>query len=254
MTTLEDLDEINAASSATRLMAGATYAMDGILVVDWDVAQVSNWLVMSGYKELVPIFQGANINGVAFSRLNANLLREIGVNNVGTRLQLMNDIVKVQAISRSAWRNVVVWSDEEYRPNWCCYTCPFDSPCCCSTTCSHLCFGKPDVYTVTNSRLNVIHESLNTNRLYFCPCWWTYTVVSNNTDLAQIYDVDCVASTAKFGEPAGYITVTTLDGAQSKLVLRSNDSQKVTNLLHSIKDEAITTAYSINHGQSINRV
>jgi hypothetical protein len=260
VTTLEDLDEINAANSATRLMAGETFATSGVLVTDWDTAEVANWLVSIGYKDLVPIFQRSNINGVALGRLNERLLREMGVLNVGTRLQFMNEVVKVQAISRSAWRNAVVWSDQEYRPNWCFYMCPDMMNCskttggicclCTSSFCFHgIMWTLPEVYTLTHGRLNVLTEVYRLNKCC-CPYW---AIQSNNMDLAQIIDIDCTASTAHCGDPAGIVEITSLDGKQLKLTLPSHDSQKVTHLLHNIKDDAVITVRLINPGLQMNR-
>jgi hypothetical protein len=259
-TTLEDLDEIHAANSATRLMAGETFVNGRVLVTDWDTAEVSNWLVSIGYKDLVPIFQRSNINGVALGRLSERTLHEIGILNVGTRLQFMNEVVKVQAISRSAWRNAVVWKDQEYRPNWCFYMCPDMMNCskptggiCCLCTSSFCCHGimwtLPQAYTLTHGRLNVLSEIYRLGKCG-CPYW---SVESNNLDLAQIIDIDCTASTAHCGDPAGIIEITSLDGKTLKLTLPSQDSQKVTHLLHNIKDEALVTVRMINPGQNINR-
>jgi hypothetical protein len=234
--TLADLDEVNAASSATRVMAGETLFMNGLLFTEWDSATVCDWLVQIGYKDLVPIFQRSNINGIALARLNEQLLKEIGIHNVGTRLQFMNEVVKVQAVSRSAWRNSVLWTDEEYRPNWCFHILPYDFPCCCSTFLSQYWCGKPDVYTITHGRLNVISERFVCNECWVC-C--ASRVHSNNTDLAQIIDIDCFAATENFGEPAGIITITTLEGSTTKITVKSSATQTVTNLLNNVKDESI---------------
>lgn len=242
-TTLADLDEINAANSATRVMAGNSLFMDGALVTDWDITTVCNWLVHIGYKDLVPIFQRSNINGVALARLNDRLLKEIGVHNVGTRLQFMNEVIKIQAVSRSAWRNNVLWTEEEYRPNWCFYLLPYDFPCCCCTFTSEYFCGRPDVYTITHSRLNVISERFVADQL--C-CFLASRVESNNTDLSQIIDVDCFASTANCGEPVGVVKISTLDGSTTKIKVRSSSTQTVTSLLNSVKDESLIAVHLIH--------
>ena len=276
MTTLEDLDEINAANSATRLLAGSKFTAESstgamVLVTQWTVPEVANWLASIGYKDLIPIFQRANINGIALSRLNDNLLREIGVKNVGTRLQFMNEVIKIQAVTRSAWRNSVIWQDEEYRPDQCFYLLPYSFPCCCM---EDLACGKPSVYTLTSNRLNIITEETRCSvywaaftkcKLAICchpwhmcccllnGCMPSHGVIveSNNTDLSLIQDLDCVASTSMMGEPAGHIQVTTIGDFGGKVTLRSSECQKIANLINNVRQDAIVTMRHTNPGHII---
>jgi hypothetical protein len=241
--TLSDLNEFTAAKSATRQLAGETYVLNGTLITKWGVEEVSNWLVTIGYNDLVPIFHRSNINGLALSRLNENLLKEIGVLNVGTRLQFMNEVLKIQAISRSDWRNHIIWSEDEFRPNWCCFLLPYSFPCCC---CADTWCGKRDVYTLTNSRINILHEKKKVNT----PCTGCcgFMIMSDNIDLTLISDIDCGAETNSCGEPQGQVIISLMSGEQKNLTLRSSDCQKVTAIFNSVREEAVVSAHLVCPG------
>lgn len=237
----DSLNEAAAAAKATELLAGQSLSLGGNLVTKWDTNEVSNWLVSIGYNDLVPLFQQSNINGVALSRLDDRLLREIGILNVGTRLQFLNEIVKVQAIARSEWRNHTVWTDSEYRQPCCCFILPWSFPWCC---CENSCYGPPAQYTLTNGRVNVLkaHSFAPGPLRWCCASCFGYGIISNNTDLTLIHDVDCVASTDKCGDPAGFIIVATMDGNKpQRMCLRSSECQKVTAIMNNIREEAIVT-------------
>jgi hypothetical protein len=244
----DKLNERSAALQANAVLAGQTLSVQGNLVTNWDIAEVANWLVAIGYKDLVPLFHQSNINGVALSRLDDRLLREMGVVNVGTRLQFLNEVVKVQAIARSQWRNHVVWNDVEYRPKCCFYMCTWSFPCCCMET---FCFGPPSQYTLTNGRINVLRAK-SSAPCVLLNCCFGYGIQSDNTDLTLIHDVDCVGETSFFGDPAGFVIISTMDGKQSQLKLRSTDVQKVTSIINNIREEAIvshqTLTPSIDNG------
>lgn len=231
----DSLNEATAANKATEVIAGAALSLGGNLVTKWDTNEVSNWLVAIGFNDLVPLFQRSNINGVALCRLDDRLLKEIGVLNVGTRLQFLNEVVRIQALSRSEWRNHVVWHDVEYRPNCCFFLCPYYYPWCC---CEELFYGPPATYALTNGRINVLRATPS----YCCGCcFWGFGIKSDNTDLTLIHDIDCVASTDRFGDPAGSIIISTMDGKQNTLTLRSSEVQKVTSLMNNIREESIVS-------------
>lgn len=235
----DSLNEQSAAIKANEVLAGQTFSLGGNLVTNWDINEVSNWLVAIGYKDLVPLFHQSNINGVALSRLDDRLLKEIGVLNVGTRLQFLNEVVKVQAIARSQWRNHLVWSDVEYRPNCCYYMCPWSFPCCCLET---MCYGPPSTYSLTNGRINVLRaKSSAPGVCVLCTACFGYGIASDNTDLTLIHDIDCVGSTSYWGEPPGFVIISTMDGKQSSLKLRSSEVQKVTSIMNNIREEAIVS-------------
>lgn len=242
-TTLSDLDEFTAAKNATRELAGEIYVMNGTLITKWQVDEVANWLVSIGYNDLVPLFHRANINGLALSRLTDQLLREIGVLNVGTRLQFMNEVLKVQAIARADWRNRVLWAEDEYRPNYCCFFLPYSFPCCC---CADMWCGKKDVYTLTNSRINILREKKKWNT----PCTGCcgFMVASDNIDLTLISDIDCGAESSMCGDPSGRVIISLMSGEQKELTLKSSDCQKVAAMFNNVREEAVVSAHLVCPG------
>eukprot|EP00429_Kryptoperidinium_foliaceum_P094599 CAMPEP_0176184108 /NCGR_PEP_ID=MMETSP0121_2-20121125/636_1 /TAXON_ID=160619 /ORGANISM="Kryptoperidinium foliaceum, Strain CCMP 1326" /LENGTH=88 /DNA_ID=CAMNT_0017522455 /DNA_START=412 /DNA_END=678 /DNA_ORIENTATION=- len=74
---------------------------------------------------------------------------------------------------------------------------------------------------------------------FFCAPCFGFGVASDNTDLTLIHDIDCVASTNPWGDPEGKVIVSTMDGKQSVLTLKSSEVQKVTSIMNNIREEAI---------------
>lgn len=231
----DTLDEANAGKKAVDTIAGEALTIGGNLVINWDTTEVSNWLVSIGYQDLVPLFIQSNINGSALSRLDDRTLREIGILNVGTRLQFINEVIKIQAIARSEWRRVVIWTEEEYRPNCCCFMCPFDTPCCCLPACMK---KQPDVYTLTNSKVNILHAKWTWCGEGCCE----YGIFSDNIDLTLVHDIDAAASTSSCGDPMGGVILSSMDGKVNRLKVRSSESQKLAAMMNNAKEEAVLVA------------
>lgn len=238
--TVDDLDKINATQRIVELAAGSTYVVKDTMVTKWDSNQVSSWLVSIGFNDLVPLFQRANINGMALTRLSNSTLHEIGVRNVGTRLQFINEILKIQAISRKEWRNHLIWVDEEYRENKCFYQLPYNFPLCCLET---ICSPKHAQYTLTNDNLRIEREiKVVTWCPQFCtPCLGKH-ILTNNIDLVHVVDVDCSAKTSTCGDPGGKVMVTSLTGEVDILKIRSSECQRVAALINITKEEAFIVA------------
>lgn len=228
----DTLDEANAGKKAVDTIAGETLTIGGNLVIHWDTTEVSNWLVSIGYQDLVPLFIQSNINGSALCRLDDRTLKEIGILNVGTRLQFINEVIKIQAIGRSEWRRVILWTENEYKPNKCCYMLPHDFPCCCLPM---GCKSQPDVYTLTNSKINILHG------VWFC-CCLNHEIFSDNIDLTLVHDIDAAASTDSCGDPVGAVIISSMDGKVNKLKVRSSEAQKLSAMMNNAKEEAVLIA------------
>jgi hypothetical protein len=56
----DKLNERSAALQANAVLAGQTLSVQGNLVTNWDIAEVANWLVAIGYKDLVPRLHPSN--------------------------------------------------------------------------------------------------------------------------------------------------------------------------------------------------
>ena len=212
-------------------------AANGAQIMNWDNRDVSTWLASIGYKDLIPIFQHSNVNGMVLSKLGDRLLKEMGVNNVGTRVQLMVEVLKIQAAGRAQWRNEALWSDVEYRPGPCNDTLPLGFPTCCC--CADLCYGKAHLYTLTNSRLHVVSSHRIVYPLLPCSvCCCLFHTNVKNLDMSMVQEIDAEFSNSCCGDPQGRVRLTANDGSKVKLNLRSSECQTVSKIMNDAKEEA----------------
>ena len=203
----------------------------GKMINKWTLEEVANWLNSCGFNDCVQVFQAHSITGAVVPRLNPDLLREMGVQSVGRRIELQSQIVSVQAKARAQWRNEVLWADEEYRAGPCNGVLPYGFPLCweCNT-------GLPNIYKVTNSKLNIQKMKQIVNVPLFGCCG--FRVVSENTDLSDVTDVDVAAMTALVGDPPGVVNINTITGKIIQLTLKSSQCQKVNAIITNAKEEA----------------
>mmetsp|Transcript_13566 Transcript_13566/g.27101 ORF Transcript_13566/g.27101 Transcript_13566/m.27101 type:complete len:248 (-) Transcript_13566:165-908(-) len=232
-TSVAPMDEsLHNTKASDTLNNNAAFNNGGKLVVKWTVQEVVNWLNAIGFGQVAPQFQKHAISGPALPKLNDALLKEMGIETVGVRVLLINEVVKIQAIARSEWRNEVVWASEMYRMGPCNGMLPFGFPCPFES-----CTGRPDIYTLTNSKINIMTTSKNVNIPGFGCCG--FTMRSDNIDLTTVKDVDTAASSSLVGDPIGWVTLSTNSGDHRSLALKSSQCQKVTALISNAKEEAI---------------
>eukprot|EP00286_Rhodomonas_abbreviata_P000886 CAMPEP_0181287920 /NCGR_PEP_ID=MMETSP1101-20121128/51_1 /TAXON_ID=46948 /ORGANISM="Rhodomonas abbreviata, Strain Caron Lab Isolate" /LENGTH=246 /DNA_ID=CAMNT_0023391997 /DNA_START=66 /DNA_END=806 /DNA_ORIENTATION=- len=243
LTEHDDLNPHLGNMDAIDAVADEGFIQGGALVLDWNINAVLGWLSEKGFAELVPMFKMHTIDGAVLPKLNDRLLREIGITNVGTRVQVMNEVVKIQAIARAQQRSGMIWTDEQYRAGPCSGSLPFGFPFCCE--CMH---GRPDLYTLYNSKLNIMQSEKVCNT----PCTGCcgYLIKSNNVDLSLIIDIDTDASSTAVGDPVGFIQISTMDGNYYVLSMRSSECQKITALISNAKEEA----QILQHMQTMNMV
>lgn len=218
--------------------AGGGFQSNGKLITRWSVSEVCGWLAQAGYADLVPIFQKHQISGPVLPKLNDAVLKEMGIDIVGKRLLLMNEVIKIQAVARNEWRNQVIWSSAQYREGPCNNLLPYGFPCATES-----CIGRPDMYTLTNSKLNILESKRNCD----CPgfLWCGVTISSNNIDLSDIVDVDVAASTAAYGDPLGSVMIRDAKGGYYVLALQSSVCQTANAIITNAREEATATAASI---------
>jgi len=224
-----------ASAAATAELADEAFIRGGKLVTNWGYEEVLSWLASHGFRDVVPLFRTSNVNGAVLPKLNDRLLNEMGITNVGVRIRLLNEIVKIQVIARSEWRNQVVWASEQYRPGPCNNTLPLGFPCCFLKECL---LGKPDIYTLTNSKLNILAAKARCKLFCELGCCG-HEIRSNNVDLTLVHDIDTSAQTNLLGDPLGHIIVSTLSKEQYKLKLRTSECQKVTQIMSHTREEAV---------------
>jgi len=218
-------------NSAIKVL-NARFNNGGRLVFNWMNEDVVAWLNEIGFSDMSGIFKHHAVVGAVLSRFNDKTLKEMGIANVGRRLLLLKEIIKVQALSRTQWRNTVLWASEQYRPGPCNNMLPFNFPLCCESF-----TGIPDMYRVTNSKINItsMRKNINTPCTAFCG----YHMHSSNTDLTILKDIDAMGSTGICGEPLGAVIFTDDFFRRDMLFLRSSECQKVTAIITNAKEEAV---------------
>ena len=230
----EPLLDAHGTNSAIEIL-NARFNNGGRLVMNWLNEDVIAWLNDIGFSEMAEIFKQHEVVGAVLSRFTDKTLKEMGIANVGRRLLLLKEIVKVQALSRAQWRSTVLWASEQYRPGPCNNTLPFNFPLCCSSFA-----GMPDMYRVTNSKINITSMKKNVNTP--CTAWCGYQMQSSNTDLTILKDIDAMGSTGIIGEPLGIVFYSDNYSRRDVLYLRSSECQKVTAIVTNAKEEAVVQA------------
>ncbi|KAJ1381840.1 hypothetical protein B484DRAFT_460299, partial [Ochromonadaceae sp. CCMP2298] len=221
-------DEAHAEAQKNMGLAGLN---GGKLVLKWDVNEVCNWLNVIGFGHLSAQFKQHAISGPALSKLNDGLLKEMGLDIVGHRILLIVEVVKIQAIARSEWRNTVIWASAEYRAGPCNGSLPYNFPCHFEA-----CIGRPDMYTLTNAKFNIMRSKKSVNIPGFGCCG--FQISSENIDLKDITDCDNNAATALMGDPPGQVILNSTTG-NARLTLKSSECQKVTTIVMNAKEEAV---------------
>lgn len=209
------------------------FTIGGKLVTQWNVEDVTLWLTTIGLPEVVQNFREHSVTGSVLHRINDDYLQEMGIYIIGYRLKLMNEVFKVQSISRTEWRNTIIWTQDQYRAGPCNNTLPYGFPFPCES-----CVGIPDKYKSTNSKINILTMVKNCNTP--CTACCGFTMVSINIDLSNIKDIDTAGSTGILGDPEGKVVIIENDNKTiHQLTLRSSECQKVTAILTNAKEEAI---------------
>lgn len=228
-------ENVGAQAAAAHVAGAAGLNKSGKMITKWEVSEVCDWLSSAGFADMIPIFQKHQISGPVFPKLNDGVLKEMGVEIVGRRVLLLNEVNKVQALARAEWRNHVVWASAEYREGPCNGTLPYGFPYCCDSF-----VGRPNMYTLTNSKLNILRSEKNCNTP--CTGFMGFSIHSENIDLSDVTDVDVRASTAAVGDPLGTLSVSTRQGSQHILALQSSQCQKTAMIITNAKEEACVMA------------
>ena len=99
------------------------------------------------------------------------------------------------------------------------------------------------MYTLTNSKLNILESKKNCNVPGFL--WCGVTIASNNVDLSDITDIDVAAATAAYGDPLGNVRIRDNKGGFYFLHLQSSVCQKANAIITNAREEATATAASM---------
>ena len=112
------------------------YSDNTAQVLRWSTAALSSWLGDNSYPELADIFEAHQIEGKHLPFLNDYLLAEMGINKIGVRIGVLEDLRKLQTSARTQWRKQVHFQQDEYRLGPCGGFLPYRCnyfPCCLDT-------------------------------------------------------------------------------------------------------------------------
>lgn len=218
-------------ATATHVL-GAGFSNGGKMVTKWSVEEVTAWLCDLGFTSAATAFRQHNIDGPLLSKLTENLLKEMGMTIIGQRLLLLNEIVKIQAISRTQWRNTVIWTGEQFRPGPCNNLLPYNFPCHCEP-----CITRPDIYKLTNSKVNVLTVQKKCETP--CTAWCGFNMYSNNIDLTSLKKVDGQGQTVCCGEAPGLLMLVADNGVTTYWAMPTTQVQSTISLINNAKDEAL---------------
>mmetsp|Transcript_18802 Transcript_18802/g.21220 ORF Transcript_18802/g.21220 Transcript_18802/m.21220 type:complete len:307 (-) Transcript_18802:1440-2360(-) len=142
------------------------------------------------FHEDAKLFYKHQVDGVTAPLLEERHLKEMGINFLGPRLQLLHLLHKIKSGSRVARRNQIIWEGLEYRQSNngpFCPCVPYQFPCCCF-------LGPRRTIRLTNATLQVtkIEKEGFCDYLYFCCCGCVASpnMSVNNIDLSSITDVN----------------------------------------------------------------
>lgn len=208
----------------------------------WDVEEVSNWMVDSGFEDIAQVFVAHGINGATLPAINDLYLKEMGIQSLGRRTNVYAAILKMKAIERAEWRQEMVWEDEEYRnccPGCCIVRLPPCFPCFC-----HSVNGYPDQYRMTNAKLTKIKKKQNR---CVCLCldgiFCGHNMSSETVDISDIKDVTVLHSDSNSpcsrSAVAEVVVGVGYEGHQLTMTVDPRQAQRVSTILMNAKEEAV---------------
>lgn len=164
---------------------------------EWSTVDVANHLKKSGLQRYGEMFHTNNIDGTIASSMNEEHLKEMGVDNLGDRLKIVQILDSLKKAKQNEDDNEVLWKGKEvlYSSNtsW-----------CFSTLCGLCNKQSPASYTLTRKAL----EIKKTNKKYCgpidCSCMCATGYDKDNVDLSKIIDVDVQGKKAACGGCGSY--------------------------------------------------
>lgn len=235
MSKVYDVAETDAVQNAAD-QAGFSTKPGSKVVVDWSVDEVVHWLVKLGFEDVAEVFGAHAVKGSVLPKLSVAYLKEMGLQSIGRRIQLYQQIKKVQAVSRAEWRRGMVWTDNEYRESCCMCTCPCPSFCCL----------RPSLYKVTNAKVAIVGQKTKQCRTIPCLCAANYSMVYDLSDLTDVEvnarsegACSCFKRCFCCGEPSGNIVLKFNTGKRADLKVRSSTAQRTASMIINAREEAI---------------
>jgi hypothetical protein len=84
-------------------------------IAQWDEKQVAQWVATLGkLAPFAPLFEQHQIEGPLFMRLDDGMLREMGINLIGPRARLLEELSRLKAQQRRVRRETSIWESDQY--------------------------------------------------------------------------------------------------------------------------------------------
>jgi hypothetical protein len=149
---------------------------------NWTVSQMSDYFRskttdLGDYSEL---FEKHKIDGKIAHRLKDGDLKEMGIDSVGDRLRIIQEIEKIQQAQVQKNREKVVWEGKEKL-----YFNGFEK---CVSTCCGCCPDDPSTFKLTGTHLVI--TTVNPLRCGPFPCCYGTKYEIDHVDLSTISDAD----------------------------------------------------------------
>lgn len=155
---------------------------------DWSEIEVAAYFKEIGLGAYTEPLIKHKINGRIVPFVKDTDLKEMGVNIIGDRISIQNQIQELQRSHRKEYRTKTIWSGEEQL---------FFGGEKCIATCCFICPIDPSIYTLMSNsvKIKLVEPYRCCGRFKFT-CCNEYKV--DNVDLAQVVDVDVLAEVAPF--------------------------------------------------------
>lgn len=189
---------------------------------EWNAVELSEYIKNKGLGDYAEVFLQNNVTGSVAHRLTEHNLKEMGVDKVGDRLQLMQALETLKKAKKVQAREKVIWEGTEIL-----YFSQYDQ--CCSTCCG-CCPDDPAEYKLMTNHLEI--RTQYPNRCGPCKCCWGHRYEIDNIDLSEIRDIDLQGVSPTFfnaccccGAPQEHVHITT--GAEGEKVMKLRKDEGV---------------------------
>jgi hypothetical protein len=148
---------------------------------EWDETKVASWVsTLPRLQPYAQCFIDHQIEGKLFVRLEESMLREMGIDKIGPRARILEELARLKAAARRARREAAVWESNEWDGR---------SGCQKLYHCNCMCPLQLDHYKLTSAYLMVRRTHVPQCFCLQCGCMGRNQRM-NNMDLSQIKDVD----------------------------------------------------------------
>ena len=193
----------------------------------WTTDQVCTWLHSIGLDVFEKHFREHEITGDILPMLTLNELKDMSVQLVGPRTQLLRKIAKVKRAYVNYQRNRPLWSGLEER---------YNNPCECIGDYFMSCClpDPPDKYSLTSSHVKLTHKVYPMGKLLKCCSKGTKM---NSIDLSLVVDVDFASNQTCCGGRDTVIVQHEKDSDSATLFVTLGEGPNVSRMIRDAVEE-----------------